>query len=196
VAGFVAVRPESSAPVLAIYPLPTESPGRAGRRLARSLVEALEKQFPQAPLVGGLSRPLRKLSEIKEALNEAEQAWSLGRRLATAGGSHVTDAADLGVYRLLLPLEGSPVLPTFYRETIGVLEDYDRRHSTDLMHTLDVYFTQLGNLSRTAEVMHLHRNTLIYRLERIAAILGADLDDAEVRLRLQLALKARQILRT
>ena len=140
-----------------------------------------------------MSRPLRKLSEINEALLEAEQAWSLGRRLTT-GGSHVIDATELGVYRLLLPLEGTPALRTFYEETIGPLEAYDRQQNADLVHTLEIFFTQLGNLSRTAEAMHLHRNTLIYRLERIATILGVDLDDAEVRLRLQLALKAGQVL--
>ncbi len=194
VAGFVAVRPNSPAPVIAIYPLPGEASVRAGRRLARAVLEALERQFTQTALVAALSRPVEKLSAMKEAADEAEQAWSLGRRLAAAGGSRLIDAAELGVYRLLLPLERSPVLHTFYQETIGVLEEYDRRQGTDLMYTLEVYFSQLGNLSRTAEVMHLHRNTLIYRLERIAAILGVDLEDAEIRLRLQLALKVRQLL--
>ena len=167
---------------------------RAGHRLARALMEVMERQFPHIPLVGGLSRPLRKLNEIRTALDEAEQAWSLGRRLVEASGARLVDAAELGVYRLLLPLEGSPVLQTFYQETIGVLEEYDRRQGTELVRTLEMYFAQLGNLSRTAEAMHLHRNTLIYRLERIATLLGVDLDDAETRLRLQLALKARQLL--
>ena len=193
VAGFVAARPTASPPVVAIYPLPGEGSAPAGRRLARALVEAVQRQFPQVTLIGGVSRPLRKLSEINEALLEAEQAWSLGRRLTT-GGSHVIDATELGVYRLLLPLEGTPALRTFYEETIGPLEAYDRQQNADLVHTLEIFFTQLGNLSRTAEAMHLHRNTLIYRLERIATILGVDLDDAEVRLRLQLALKAGQVL--
>jgi purine catabolism regulator len=194
VAGFVAIRLHSPAPVIAIYPVPSESSAWVGRRLARAVLEALERQFTQVPLVAALSRPVEKLSKMKEAADEAEQAWSLGRRLAATGGSRLVDAAELGVYRLLLPLERSPVLHTFYQETIGMLEEYDRRQGTDLMYTLEVYFSQLGNLSRTAEVMHLHRNTLIYRLERIAAILGVDLEDAEIRLRLQLALKVRQLL--
>lgn len=194
VAGFVAVRPHSPAPVIAIYPVPSEASARAGRRLARAVLEALERQFAQTSLVVALSRPIERLSEMKGAADEAEQAWSLGRRLAATGGSRLVDAAELGVYRLLLPLERSPVLQTFYQETLGVLEEYDHRQGTDLMYTLEVYFSQLGNLSRTAEVMHLHRNTLIYRLERIGAILGVDLEDAETRLRLQLALKVKQLL--
>ncbi len=194
VPGFVAVRSTSPAPVIVLYPLPDEASARMGRRLAGDILEAMERYFPHVSLIAGLSRPARKLSDIRNALDEAEQAWSLGRRLVAEGGSRLIDAAELGVYRLLLPLEGMPVLHTFYQETIGLLEEYDRRQGTDLVHTLEVYFTQLGNLSRTAEIMHLHRNTLIYRLERIATILGVDLDDAEARLRLQLALKVRHLL--
>ncbi len=195
VAGFVAVRPASTAPVLALFPLSGEAPARAGRRLAHALLEALARQFPQIALVGGLSRPLYTLREAKEAVEEAEQAWSLGCRLVSDQPFQLVDASELGVYRLLLPLEGTPALRTFYQETLSLLEAYDQRHGTHLVHTLEVYFSQLGNLSRTAEVLHLHRNTLIYRLERISAVLGVDLEDAEVRLRLQLALKVRQLLR-
>jgi purine catabolism regulator len=193
VAGFVAVHPEADAPVVVVYPLPGEGAASAGRRLARSLIDTVQRQFPQTPVLGGLSRPLRRLSEMADALHEAEQAWSLGRRLAI-NGSSLMDAAELGIYRLLLPLAATSTLRAFCQETLGELEAYDRQQGSDLVHTLDVYFAQLGNLSRTAEAMHLHRNTLIYRLERIAAILGVDLDDAETRLRLQVALKARQLL--
>ncbi|HEY65567.1 MAG TPA: hypothetical protein G4O02_13455 [Caldilineae bacterium] len=194
VAGLVAVRTAAAAPVTVLFPLPGEGPARAGRRFARDLIEAVSARFPQVALVGGLSRPLYELSRAKKAVEEAEQAWSLGRRLIAGCGSLLVDARELGVYQLLLPLEGSSTLRAFYEETLGALEEYDRRHGTELVRTLEVYFHQLGNLSRAAEVMYLHRNTLIYRLERIASILGIDLDDPETRLCLQLALKIRQIL--
>ncbi|MCD6290218.1 MAG: helix-turn-helix domain-containing protein [Anaerolineae bacterium] len=192
--GFVAVRSAALAPILVLYPIHDDTRGLDGRRLARMLLESIARQFPRWPLIAGLSRPVRRLSDIRTAVQEAEQAWSLGRKMRGEEKSRLVDAAELGVYRLLLPLEGSQVLRSFYQETIGALEAYDQQQGTDLIHTLEVYFQQLGNLSRTAEVMYVHRNTLVYRLERIAAILGIDLDDAETRLRLQLALKIRHIL--
>ncbi len=57
-----------------------------------------------------------------------------------------------------------------------------------MIHTLQVYFEHNGNLSQAAEALFVHRNTLIYRMERIATLTGANLDDPEVRLAMQLAL--------
>ncbi|GAB4512823.1 MAG: PucR family transcriptional regulator [Anaerolineae bacterium] len=194
VMGFVANRPDAPAPIVAIFPVPHEAKAQGGRRLAAALIDTLRRHFPSATLVAGVSRPLRELTEVSQALEEADQAWSLGRRLAREREARLIDASELGVYRVLLPLEGTPVLKTFYEEALGQLEAYDQRQGTDLLDTLEAYFDQLCNLSRTAEVMHLHRNTLIYRLDRIAQILDVDLDDADVRLSLQLALKARRLL--
>ena len=79
-------------------------------------------------------------------------------------------------------------------ERIVALTAYDARQQTSLVETLAAYFAHHGNLSRTAEALFLHRNTLLYRMERIAAIIGHDLDDPEVRLMLQVAFKVQQLL--
>ena len=54
------------------------------------------------------------------------------------------------------------------------LQEYDQAHSTALLHTLCVYLLQEQNLHATARQLFIHRNTLVYRLQR-------DLDDAAVR---------------
>ena len=67
---------------------------------------------------------------------------------------------------------------------------------TDREAYIDAFFANLGNLTRTAEALHVHRNTLLYRLGRIKEISGLNLEDAEERLALWLALKAHRVLRT
>ena len=63
------------------------------------------------------------------------------------------------------------------------------------MRTLDAFLRAGGNHMRAARDLNVHRNTLIYRLERIQELLGgADLEDPETRLNLQLALKIRAAL--
>ncbi|MHB8992490.1 MAG: helix-turn-helix domain-containing protein [Chloroflexota bacterium] len=49
-------------------------------------------------------------------------------------------------------------------------------------------------MTRTAEYLSLHRNSLLYRLQRLAEISGHDMEDPETRLSLQVALKVRQLL--
>jgi purine catabolism regulator len=86
-------------------------------------------------------------------------------------------------------LRDSPELEGFCREQLGALMAYDEEHGTELLSTLRAFFRHHGNMSRTAEALHLHRNSLIYRLERISAIASLDLGQEENRFALQLALR-------
>ena len=64
----------------------------------------------------------------------------------------------------------------------------------ELLRTLEAYFDNNGNLSQAAESLYIHRNTLIYRMERIAEISGLDLDNTETRLAVQLALRIHRMI--
>jgi PucR family transcriptional regulator, purine catabolism regulatory protein len=90
---------------------------------------------------------------------------------------------------LLAQLQGTAELRSFQQETLGELIDYDEKSGSQLLPTLEAFFTSNGNLSKTAEMLFVHRNTLMYRLKRIEELTGATLDDPEVRFDLQLALK-------
>jgi hypothetical protein len=62
-----------------------------------------------------------------------------------------------------------------------------------LIRTLHVYLDQQGSLTRTAEVLNLHRNAVSYRVNQIFALLDVDADNADDRLLLQLACRAREL---
>jgi len=62
------------------------------------------------------------------------------------------------------------VMP-FVRRTIGPVLDYDEEHGTDLVHTLEAYFSNDRNLARTGETLRIHVNTVTQRLERITKLL-------------------------
>ncbi len=68
------------------------------------------------------------------------------------------------------------------------LEDYDRDHNSDLVHTLRVFFEANANSSEAADRLFLHRNSMAYRLERVQNLTGLDLKNHKVRLALQLGL--------
>jgi hypothetical protein len=63
-----------------------------------------------------------------------------------------------------------------------ILRDYDHRHKTALYETLETFLRHERNYIHTAQELHLHRNTLIYRIERIVTLTGVDLDVHENRL--------------
>jgi len=75
---------------------------------------------------------------------------------------------------------------------LGPLVDY--AGSGDLLVTLEAFCERLGNLSQTAEKLFIHRNTLLYRMERIAQLTGHDMNNPDTRLAVHLALKVRKML--
>jgi hypothetical protein len=144
-----------------------------------------------AQWVAGLGEPALAPGQVHRSAAEARDAARLG--LLLLGMGHVTRPADLGVYRLLLALRETPVLSPFVNQTLAPLLA-DRRNGDALIQTLDVFFACNGNLSAAARQLHLHRNSLLYRLHRARELLGHDLDDPELRLALQLAIKGRRVL--
>ncbi len=101
----------------------------------------------------------------------------------------VVDGKRLDGKRLLDDLAVSPDLEPF-RDLILPLVDYDRKRGSGLVRTLAVYFETGANASEAADRLFLHRNSLLYRLERIQALTGLDLREPESMLVLQLGLLA------
>ncbi|MBP7694489.1 MAG: helix-turn-helix domain-containing protein, partial [Anaerolineales bacterium] len=151
---------------------------------------AAAEEYPQQPTYSGLGRPAGELADWKDSYREAVQALSMAARLHEAAPLFF---GDLSVYRLLFQLEGSPELESFCREVLGPLMDYEG--SGDLLETLEAFCDRLGNLSQTAEKLFIHRNSLLYRMERIGQLAGIDMNNPDTRLAVHLALKIRRMLR-
>jgi purine catabolism regulator len=159
-----------------------------GKRLAESLSEDRQNRVTL-----GIGRPYSGPDGIRLSFQEAEQALNMGKRLFGDGSS--TSFADLGIYRLLFSLKPSNEMKSFYNEYLGKLNEYEAKRDGELAETLKVYL-QCGTAAETARLLHIHRNTLLYRLGRIQEITGYDLEDGETRLALHLAFMTGEVIRT
>ncbi|WP_219417222.1 PucR family transcriptional regulator [Pseudonocardia nigra] len=92
--------------------------------------------------------------------------------LAARSLGTVVDAAELGVERLLLALGEPTVIDQFIDEQLGPLIELDRDRGSDLVDTLIAYVRHLGRKTDTAAALHLQRQSLYQRLEKIFAALG------------------------
>jgi purine catabolism regulator len=140
----------------------------------------------------GLGRPKPGIAGVRASYREAEQALTMGTRLF--GGGRVVAFADLGLYRLLYAMNGQAELREFFEDQVQALVEYDQRTGAGLMATLDAFFRCHGSPTEIAQILHLHRNTVLYRLRRIEDIAHLRLDDPETRLNLHLCLKVRDVL--
>ena len=101
---------------------------------------------------------------------------------------------SLGVYRLLAAVSPTEELSSFYQDTLGALVAHDHKSGGELLRTLDAYIACGGSPLDTAHRLHAHRNTVLYRLDRIAELLGVDVRQPEQRLLFHLALRAGEVL--
>ena len=171
----------------------TGNVGDLVERIATLLTRTLgAANAPAAFWSAGLGEPANAPAQARRSANEARDAARLGA--AIFGSGRVTRPADLGVYRLLLALRESGELVPFVQRTLAPLLA-DARNGDSLIETLEAFFASNGNLSEAARRLGLHRNSLLYRLSRARELLGHDLDDPELRLSLQLAIKSRHVLR-
>ncbi|MCZ2113943.1 MAG: helix-turn-helix domain-containing protein [Anaerolineae bacterium] len=163
----------------------------SAHQLGRRIREQAEMEFPDATLLGGISGPAMTLTEWPTVYDEALQAMELGERLNLT--NQFVEFSSLGIYRLLYDLERLDNVRKFTDEIMRPLTEYDAQNRGSLVRTVEAYFDHHGNISQTAESLFVHRNTLLYRMERVQELTGLHLDQTNMRLALHLALKLWQL---
>ncbi|MFB6982003.1 PucR family transcriptional regulator ligand-binding domain-containing protein [Streptomyces scopuliridis] len=137
----------------------------------------------------GVSAPVHSAEGLRGALEEARHA----RRVAAARPGRVCAAGhhELASHVLLLPFVPDDVRRAFTARLLDPLHDYDQRHRAELIPTLEAFLDCDGSWTRCAARLHLHVNTLRYRVGRIEQLTGRDLARLEDKLDFFLALRMR-----
>lgn len=163
----------------------------AAIQLGQQVIDQAKTEYSTQPnlIRCGIGASVSTLNHWHLSFKEAGQALKMAFRLKEDRPLYYP---ALSLYRLLLLLEDTPELESFHQDILGKL--LEKKESATFIDTLDAYFEQSSNISQTARVLFIHRNTLTYRLERIAEITGLDLDNPETMLTLQLALKIHRML--
>lgn len=143
-------------------------------------------------VIVGIGRSRSGPQGVRQSHREAEHALRISARLRAP--RPVAAFSDLGLHRLLVAMTQHAELDDFYQQAAGALIAYDERTGSGLMDTLDAYFQCHGSPTDAAARLHLHRNTVLYRLRRIEEIGGLRLDDPATRLNLHLCLRIREVL--
>ncbi|MEV3855554.1 PucR family transcriptional regulator ligand-binding domain-containing protein [Streptomyces sp. NPDC050095] len=180
---------------IALVPLPAVSAEHDGSEqglIADSLLETV-----RAPLSAGLaddgrltigvSAAVHSAEGLRGALEEARHA----RRVAAARTGLVCAAGhqELASHVLLLPFVPDDVRRAFTARLLDPLRDYDRKHRAELIPTLEAFLDCDGSWTRCATRLHLHVNTLRYRVGRIEQLTNRDLSRLEDKLDFFLALR-------
>jgi sugar diacid utilization regulator len=132
----------------------------------------------------GLSSYHPSLSAVATAYSEARDAVDVADRLGIRGRAVGLD--DVLVDQML---RASGNAQSLLLDAMQALVDYDQRHGSDLVATLQTYVETRFNLTKSGGLLFVHPNTVVYRLRRIHELTGRDPHDVDDLLVLWLGLK-------
>ena len=147
------------------------------RKLASSIVDTLSGEHYIKAVVG-IGTPIANVKDLAQSFKEAQIAMEVGKVFDTE--QSIVSYDNLGIARLIYQLP-TTLCEMFLKEVFkqGSIESLD----AETLFTIQRFFENNLNVSETSRGLFVHRNTLVYRLEKIKKLTGLDLrefDDAIV----------------
>ncbi|WP_238009832.1 sugar diacid recognition domain-containing protein [Dactylosporangium sp. AC04546] len=159
----------------------TERGMAALHELGATLVRRIDQRLGAAAWVG-IGAPAAGLAELPRSYHEAWSALRIGRRMMPHVLVH--DARDFRIWNLLMGV--APRQRDEFRRAM-LAPVVAQRGWPEFRRTLIALVEHGLRLTETAEALHVHRNTLLYRLNRLSAAVGADVRTPRVAIALYLA---------
>jgi DNA-binding PucR family transcriptional regulator len=165
--------------------LPATDPGATA--VVRTALRRLAPGAGRTPIAAGISAPSTPAA-LAGALEEARYS----RRLAELRGGPVSAVTpdEVTSHVLLLATVPDEVRRTFALRVLGPVLDYDKHNTAGLRRTLEAFLDCSGSWSKVSELLHVHVNTVRYRIARVEELTGRDLSRLEDRVDIFLALRS------
>ncbi|HMK81330.1 MAG TPA: helix-turn-helix domain-containing protein [Xanthobacteraceae bacterium] len=129
---------------------------------------------------------VQQACDYRPALENGFRLLDLARTFKRKG---LIADSDFGPFALLLSTLDGEAVPGFVHKTVGAIKAYDERHGTALLETAARFIDHSCRYRPAAKALAIHVSTLRYRIGRLKELFAIDLDDAEARLALALAIR-------
>ena len=163
------------------------APASEASRLSAACLTRMRDLFPEAVVTIGIGGWCQDPAEIARSYGQARRTIDAVVRLGRQGQAVAFE--DLGIHRLLLQVPDLAELRSFAAEILGELDRQDPQRGAELLATLACYFRENNSPQRTAQSLHVHPNTVAYRIRRVQEITGLRLDTYRDRLMAQVAIE-------
>lgn len=162
------------------------------KTLCYEIVEEAESNLDGITIHAGIGGTSKNLMDLHHYFNQALEAL----RLVKKGPSQkkICHFDDFVVHNFLEENISNIDMRKFFENTLGELYKYDKENGTELILTLEAWIENNLNIAKTSRYLYAHRNTVLYRIDKISSILNSDLKDANELLKYQLALKIYRLL--
>ncbi|WP_077213521.1 helix-turn-helix domain-containing protein [Bacillus dakarensis] len=155
-------------------------------RLARTILADFGKYSAVSNAVIGVSKEITGFTGYKKAYEEAKKAAEFAVQFNKKG--EIIHFDQLGVVGVMFEGNNFDSMKEFCEKYLGPLINYQYTSGNDLIHSLQVFLDHESVIQSAADELHVHYNTLRYRLKRIEEIIGLDLKDPQIKLNLRISL--------
>ena len=159
-------------------------------KLAKSIVDTLNSEF-YAKTIVGIGTTVDNIKDLARSYKEAQVALEVGKVFDNE--KSIISYENLGIGRLIYQLP-TTLCEMFLQEVFknGSLDNLDR----ETLLTIQSFFENNLNVSETSRKLFVHRNTLVYRLEKIRKLTGLDLREFDHAITFKVALMVKRYLTT
>ena len=159
-------------------------------KLAATIADTVSGEF-YTPVVIGIGTTVNNLKDLARSFKEAQAALEVGKVFDTE--KTIVSYDNLGIARLIYQLP-TTLCETFLKEVFkrGSIENLDQ----ETFFTIQRFFENNLNVSETSRKLFVHRNTLVYRLEKIKKITGLDLREFDHAIIFKIALMVNKYLKS
>lgn len=137
----------------------------------------IQKLIASGKYFVGISRSFLQPQMVQPHYGEAVEAIRLGLALKLYPGKRCVNYAEIAFYHMLFMTAPNCNLLSFCDRKVLDLDQYDCRHRTELLHTLQVYLDCCKDLNATAAAIGMHKNTIRYRINKCLELMHTDLED-------------------
>lgn len=150
--------------------------------------DTMKERFSIEQIEASFSSMYSSYDHIAKSYNEALNVLNIKRKFPKET-AHIAGYQELGIYQFLDVLLEKRTQDHFENYSLAKLNEYDLRHNSTLVETLEVFLDSDNNINDAAKVLNVHINTLSYRLKRISEIGDINLKDTNQKITLYLDIK-------
>lgn len=154
-----------------LFSRPAETP------LSEQELEVLSDQLTAQEMQAGISNFFTDIRNVHRFYVQARKAVEIGARLNQA--TTLFFYSDIYFYHIMEICKEKEELRYFIHPAMMKLLASDMTKHSDLLNTLHVFLEQACSTSQTAAILHIHKNTLLYRMNRIKELTGCDLSNGD-----------------
>lgn len=145
------------------------------------LMKKLTEFFMEKDMILGISDRFHMLHTVYSHYRQAVLTVSMAQRMGLEGAASFTQLMPLPLF---MPLVEKHDVTAFIPPELMAVRDYDKAHGTNFMETLKTYSLGLFHKRKAAKELHIHVNTLSYRLEQVEELFGLGSETEKDQLRL------------